>query len=218
MTVGVSAATIVEIRKAKGDLQQRHGQQVNRDDGEQFLEAVGFINIATDSYLPQVGNELMQYLVKLAAYCNDASVSLEVIRRLQEIADTFNGTWSREEVELISHAAHTLAGRFSQRTSVRRSPVSRSAVALLKDVSNYKDLQKRKLDAVPKDLLRSLKGRDEPDVGPPQKRSRGVALDGEQEDMQYLEIMEQLTEAKDCDTVLRLESQLDDMGCEPNIL
>ena len=45
LDAGISAATIVEIRKHKADLLQLHGQQVELEEAEDFLEAVEFVNV-----------------------------------------------------------------------------------------------------------------------------------------------------------------------------
>ncbi len=216
----MSAATIVEIRKVKGDLQQAHGHALSRDEAEKFLDLVEFINVEIDSYHPEVGRELMHYFAKVVAYCSDASVALEVIRRLKMVADTFHGTWSKEEVELISDTAHSLVGKFTKNARIRKSTVSQSAIALLKDLSTYKDLRTKKLNSHPRQLLASLKGQDEPDMGPPKK----LRLDNpgekaeEEEDEKYVEMMDQLVGAEDTDSALELEAQLEEMGYEPNVL
>lgn len=165
----MSAATIVEICKAKGSLQQLHSTDLIRDLAEEFLDSVEFVNVSTDAYHPEVGRELMAFLVKITAYCNDGSIALEVICRLKEIADTFHAAWTKEEMELISGTAYSLVRKFSRNARIHKSTVSQSAIALLKDLSTYKKLQRSEFRSLPKELIFQLTGRDEPDIGPPGK-------------------------------------------------
>ena len=212
LDAGISAATIVEIRKHKADLVQLHGQQVELEEAEDFLEAVEFVNVEVDSYLPEVGTELTIFLSKLVAYSsNSGSVALEVIRRLKQVADTFHGSWNKEDVEIISNTVHGMTEGRPQ-----SSKVYQSAAALIKDLSTYKELKRKRLHIVPRDLLNSLKNTDEPDIGPPptKKAANELAPDTEEK---YLDLMQQLACTEDEDKTLQLESQLVDMGYEPNV-
>jgi len=212
LDAGISAATIVEIRKHKADLLQLHGQQVELEEAEDFLEAVEFVNVEVDSYLPEVGTELTIFLSKLVAYSsNNGSVALEVIRRLKQVADAFHGSWNKEDVEVVSNTVHGMTEGRS-----RNSKVYQSAAALLKDLSTYKELKRKRLHIVPRDLLNSLKHTDEPDIGPPptKKAANEMAPDTEEK---YLDLMQQLACTEDEDKTLQLELQLVDMGYEPNV-
>ena len=222
LDAGISAAAIIEIRKVKAELMVLHGQPLNEEKGMAFLEAVRFINFDTDSYLPQVGTELVWFVSKLVVYCSQPSVALEVVRRLKEVAEVFHTSWTREEVELVAQTVQSLVKRTSKQRRVRQSTVAQSAVALLKDLSTYDNLKKRKLSSIPKQLLGSLGSSDEPDWGEPEakraKHSETTIDTLAEEEAEYLAIMQQLADTQDTDTTLQLETQLAEMGYEPNIL
>ena len=214
LETGISAATIVEIRKHKADLLQLHGQELEPEEVEDFLDSVQFINFEVDSYLPQVGTELVIFLAKLVVSTRDGSVALEVIRRLKQVADAFHSSWIREDVEMISSIVHSMTEGRSRRTRVYQS-----AAALLKDLSTYSQLKKKGLHTAPRNLLQSLTSTDEPDIGPPPTKKVAIDLATEEDsDEKYLDLMQQLAGAEDQDSTLRLESQLVDMGYEPNVV
>lgn len=222
LDAGVSASMIVEIRKAKVKLLQLNGQVLSREEADSLLEAVEFINFGVDSYQPQVGRELMSYLLQVAAHCSDPSVVLEVIRRLKEIAERCHKAWGQEDVELVSHAAQSMVERFPRKRG-RTSLVSQSALALVKDLCSYKDLQQKKLTSLPRQVLREQRGTDQTDAAPLPKQARmesqeGVDLTDADTQFQYFDLLLQLAEATDDDAVLQLESQLDDLGYEANVL
>lgn len=197
-----------------------HGHELTIEEAEKFLGLVEFINVAVDPYHPEVGRELMSYLAKVAAYSYDAATALEVIRRLKVVADSFHDSWSKEDVELISDTAYALMDKFAQKAKLRNSTVSQSAIALLKDLSMYKELKKKKLTSHPRNLLARLKAKDEPDVGPPIARGRKRMRQDDEEggDERYIEMMDQLTETDSTESALQLEAQLEEMGYEPNVL
>lgn len=232
LDAGISATVIVEIRKAKATLLPFYGKELTTDEGKDLLDDLNFIDFSTDSYLPLVGKELLVYLVKLTACCDAESVTMEVIRRMKQIADAFHTHWDKEEVELISETMHGMVVAFTTKgRSIKDSPVAQSALACLKDLSSYKVLQQKKLDTGPKELLKSLRqGRDEIDMGPLKKRAR-VATDSggsdtppppekekEGEDDDYLALMEQLAEPGDETVLQQLESKVAELGYESNIL
>ena len=82
LTSGVSAATIVEIRKHKSSLAQLNNHSISDEEGHDYLDKVDFIDFDKDDYLPDVGRELLSYLRQLVVSCPDPSVQMEVIRRL----------------------------------------------------------------------------------------------------------------------------------------
>lgn len=211
LSVGVSASTIVEIRKSKAELLLLNGENLDRSKGEEILEAVSFINLDVDSYHPEVGRELVAHYTVLVGMCRDPSVLLEVVRRLKAIADVFHSHWSKDELKTISELMGNIMSGFG-----KRRLVSQSATALLKDLSTYPDIKKRRLHTIPMELLREPRGQDEPDIGPPEaKKSRGEEVTEEEK---YLTKMEQLCESEDPEEVWHLEAELDEMGYEPNIV
>ena len=210
----------MDIRKAKAKLLQLNGQELSEEEGDKFLEAVEFITFSTDAYLPQVGRELTNYLSQVAAHCSDPHVLLEVIRRLKEIADCFHKNWEQKDVELISYTLHGIVERFPQRRRGHVSSVTQSALAVLKDLSSYKDLQQKKLTTIPRQLLKPT---DQIDAAPPAKEPRldvqeGTDVTDASTEFNYYDLMQKLAEATDDNTVLQLESQLADLGYEANVL
>lgn len=226
LSAGVSASTIVEIRKSKADILELNGSPIDQGQGEDFLSVVSFINPEIDSYLPEVCIELMAYFDQLVAYCNDQVVLLEVIRRLKILADTFHPQWSKRDVEQISQLSHA-----AMQGVRKRSRLYQSATALLKDLSMYGELKKKNLHTIPSDYLRGLRGSDlvDGDLDPPEAKrlcedgTHGpppptAGDDDNQDDERYLELMEQLAACEDEREIERIESQLDEMGYEPNIV
>ena len=222
LSSGVSASTIVEIRKSKADILGLNGSVIDQGQGEDFLSAVSFINPEIDTYLPEVCVELMAYFDQLVAYCNNPVVLLEVIRRLKILADTFHPQWSERDVEQISQLSHV-----AMRGVSKRSRLYQSATALLKDLSMYGELKRKNLHTIPSDYLKGLREGDlvDGDVEPP--AAKRLCEDGahgppppntDDDDERYLELMEQLAACEDKREIERIESQLDEMGYEPNIV
>lgn len=220
LAAGVSATTIVEVRKSKSEILELNGSAIDQDHGESLLSAVSFINPELDNYLPEVGRELMVYFDQLVAYCNYPVVLLEVIRRLKILADAFHHQWSKGDVEQISKLV-----RKTMQGVGKRSKVYQSAAALLKDLSMYSVLKKKDLHNIPIDYLKGLRGTDLVDGDtdlPSAKRFREdrapTADESNVDDDRYLELMEQLSTSEDSQEVERIETELSKMGYEPNIV
>ena len=190
---------------------------------ETFLESVSFLNLTCDSYLPVIGTELMAYYQNLAVYCKSAVVHLEIIRKLKEIADAFHHQWTSDDLKLI-------VGVTSVFTAMSpRSKVYQSAVALLKELGEHR-YAKKTTNKIPRDAMAKLKrpraakqpqeGSDEADFGtPPTKKPLlDVTEENTGEVDQYLDIMCKLAETKPAAETIGLESQVLDLGFEPNVL
>ena len=241
LRASISATTIVEIRKVKSSLLQLHGQKVGKDDVEQFLEDISFINFETDTYRPEVGTELLAFFSKLATYCDDAEINLEVIRQFKFILEKFDPSWSGQDVELVANTLYAMTGTFT-----KRSRVFQSAVALLKDLTRSKALRSNKLHTIPLELLKDIQqegrnkrkregGNDDVDYPAKLQRqedsagvvkdpatateddTRGVESDSGGDFVDYMESMVELAEASD-EKIQQLESALIHMGYEPNII
>lgn len=234
LQAAISATTIVEIRKVKAALLQLHGLKVGKRDVEEFLDGVSFINFEMDTYCPQVGSELVAFFSKVATYCNDAEINLEVIRQFQFSMDKFDSNWSQQEVELVGNTLYTMTNTFR-----RGSKVYQSAVALLKNIAKSKALRSKKLHSIPVELLKDIQngknkrmrvGTDDIDL--PAKKGRlaidhSRSLEEEEEDLtlegggvdfvDYINCMVELAEAGD-EKTQQLESKLVEMGYEPNII
>ena len=229
----VSAATIVEIRKAKSQLAALHGQRIGWEEAERVFTTLDFISFE-DSYLPQVGTELLLLLEKLLAYSHEAGVCLEVIRRVKEVVDGFHSGWGEDEVQLVCRMTQGLANQ-QQRPS---NKVFQSAVALVKDLSQLMGQRDKHLSNIPKTTIRSLlasrRGRGkkaaQEDVDFDEPASKYVATGGNEVIESYLSKMEelaQLTEETDgkqpsvsdvMDRCLSIEEEVKKLGFEPNVL
>lgn len=227
----VSAATIVEIRKAKSQLVALHGQKIGWEEAERVFAAVDFISIE-DGYLPQVATELLLLLEKLLAYTQEAGICLEVIRRLKEIVDSCHDGWGEEEVKLVCRMMLGLANQ-QQKPS---NQVFQSAVALVKDLSQLMGQRDKALSNIPKTTIRSLqssrrrKAAKEEDVDFDEPATKVRAEEGDEAIESYLTKMEelaQLTEETDgkpprqadvTDRSLSIEEEVKKLGFEPNIL
>lgn len=220
LTSGVSAATIVEIRKHKSSLAQLNNQTIDDEEGLDYLDRVDFIDFDKDEYLPDVGRELLSYLQQLVVSCPDPSVQMEVIRRLKSMCDAFKNQFNAEDVENATLLVKLMAKRSSKN---KRSRLYQSAVALLKDLA----VEFKGKGAAPAKEIESLKIREETDAPPPAKQAR---LDKEaeqpmtEEDIQqinddhYLDVMKALSECTDVEQALKLEAELIEMGYEPNVV
>ena len=237
LRAAISATTIVEIRKVKSSLLELHGQGVSREEAETLLSGVNFINLEADLYHKEVGLELLAFLTKMAAYCREPEVSLEVTRRLKFVVDVFDFGLGKEEVESVAGSLQALTSHFPP-----QSKAYQSALALLKDLARNKALRSKKLHTIALDLLKELqqsgrkkdkKGRVGSDsVDFPSKflrrgDGRGAAVTRrhtgtgvtEEEDggLDYVDYMVELGEAGEGE-VLGLETRLLDLGYEPNII
>lgn len=239
----ISATSIVEIRKAKSSLLQLHGQTVTQEDAETFLDTVSFINLETDSYRPEVGSELITFLSKLSTYCTNPEVNLEVIRKFKFILETFDSSWSKQEVEIVGNTLCAMTKTFD-----KKSMTYQSALALLKDMGRNSALRAKKLHTIVLELMKDINqsGRrrkkisgdyvdlptkflcqdEEGGTGAgvfakgymmEEEEGEVCADDDDVDFVGYLKSMAELVEAED-DRIGDLEKKLTDMGYEPNII
>lgn len=236
LQAAISATTIVKIREVKGALLQLHGLKVSKNEAEEFLDRVSFINFEMDMYCPQVGTEMVAFFSKLATYCDDAEINLEVIRQFQFSLEAFNSYWSQQEVELVGNTLYAMTNTFR-----KGSKVYQSAVALLKDMIKSKSLRSKDLHSIPLELLKDIQKRKNKrgtdDVDLPTKKLRvrsdvvksdhSMAMEEEEDDLttegggvefvDYINCMVELAEAGD-EMTPQIESKVVEMGYEPNII
>ena len=222
LTSGVSAATIVEIRKHKSSLAQLNNHAISDEEGHDYLDKVDFIDFDKDEYLPDVGRELLSYLRQLVVSCPDPSVQMEVIRRLKSMCDAFKNQFTAQDVEEATLVAKMMVKRSTRN---KRSRLYQSAVAFLKDLAV--EFKEKGMQEAPAKEIKSLKIKEEIDMGPPAKQAR---LDQQAElpmteedneemkDDHYLDLMNQLSECTDIEEALKLEAELIEMGYEPNVV
>ena len=224
----VSAAAIVEIRKARSLLVAMHGQKVGWEEAKKVIQIVDFIRIPDDSYLPEVGTELLSLLERLLAYSQEAVLQLEVIRRVKEVMDGYHSMWTKKEVKTVSDMMEDLA----KRQNKTNSKVFQSAIALVKDLSQLVGQRDTTLCDIPKATLRSVMasrrrgrqggGREEVDYDgeqPPTKMSLQTSDDYMEEYLEKMAALAQLTEETDyAQRCLDIEEEIKLCGYEPNIL
>ena len=222
LTSGVSAATIVEIRKHKSSLAQLNNQAISDEEGHDYLDKVDFIDFEKDEYLPDVGRELLSYLRQLVVSCPNPSVQMEVIRRLKSMCDAFKNQFNAEDVEQATLVAKLMVERSNRN---KRSRLYQSAVAFLKDLAV--EFKGKGMQDAPAKEIKSLKFIEQTDTEPPAKQAR---LDEQAEqpmneedieqrnDDRYLDIMTKLSECTDVEEALKLEAELIEMGYEPNVV
>lgn len=214
LTSGVSAATIVEIRKHKSTLAQLNDNKISSDEGQDYLDKVDFIDFEKDQYLPDVGRELIAYLQQLVVSCEDASVQMEVIRRLKSMCDAFLTQFTKEDVEQVTTVVRIMVERVKTK---KRSKLYQSTVALLKDMAvNFKA---KGIQFVLRKELREPMFREETDTEPPPNKLAKLEGEDEQQKIEdrYLDFMEELSVCTDIEKALSLEAKLQEMGYEPNI-
>lgn len=222
LTSGVSAATIVEIRKHKSSLAQLNNQTITDEEGQDYLDKVDFIDFDKDEYLPDVGRELLSYLRQLVVSCPDPSVQMEVIRRLKSMCDAFKNDFNADDVEQATLVAKMMVIRSSRN---KRSRLYQSAVAFLKDLAV--EFKGKGMQDAPVKEIKGLKVREETDMAPPAKQARmdvQAELPMDQDDTEqmnddrYLDVVRALSECTDIEEALKLEAELIEMGYEPNVV
>ena len=222
LLTAVSATTIVEIRKVKSSLLTLHGEHINRDTAERLLEQLNFINLKVDTYHHRVGAELIGFFASLAPHCHDAEINLEIVRQFQSIMERFDSHWTEKEVELVTNTLQLMSSR-------RSSTVSRSALALLKNMARNRTLASKKLHSIPLACLRELRegksnkkgGSEDVDYeskfGGAEPTIHYQAL-VEPENVSFISWMVGLAEATSEEDVLSLEGDLTDLGYEYDII
>lgn len=205
LVTGISAAVIIEIRQMKARLMEASS---SKKEGEEIIKNLNFLDFEEDEYKTEVGREMMLFLRQVIVLYKDPSILLEVLRRLQSVANCFSSQWSREQVKLVCDIVVMVI----KSSSSKRSKVYQSGVALLKDLSNHKAIKERKLHTVPLNAIKSLRaGRDEIDAPPAAKRPHQMEEEEEEEEV-YLKLMEELVQTTDLDKVLQIEQKLQELG------
>ncbi len=230
MSAGVSAATIMDIRKAKAEIRATNGAILSETQADTLLEAVNYIDPDVDHYLVEVGRELTAFYEQLVGHCKVQSIILEVLRRLKIISDAFHVQWSREDVEAMCSVSKRVVA-----SAKPRSRAYQSATALLKDISKYSALKDRSLNKIAIQSLKDLRGSDltDGDEGtdctdgaeyPLLKRARldisciHEAAGGPPPIRQdYMELMERLSTCENAEEAGEIKEQLIEMGYEPEV-
>lgn len=168
-----------------------------------------------DEYTKEVGKEMMLLLQEIVAYCRAAHIGLEVLRRLKSVADSFHETWEREDVKLACQVVE----KAIQSPHGKRSKLYQSGIATLKDLSHYKAFKDNKLNIVPQNTIKGFRGGKDYIDGPPPKRPclEPEGQDGISDDDKYQRLMEDLASTTDTQKMLNIESQVEEMGYEPQI-
>lgn len=214
LITGISAAAILEIRRTKARFLELCSQDEEEEGADTALKELGFLDFDLDEYSKEVGEEMLLVLREMVVHCREALIGLEVIRRLKSLADCFNAIWSEEEVKL----ACEIAEKAIRSPLRKRSKLYQSGMAALKDLSQYKTLKENKLYRVPLGTIKGLRGgKDDVDAPGPSPPKRPCLVEGEDDDDKYHQLMEDLANSTDPELSLSIESQIEEMGYEPNI-
>jgi len=101
ITIATSATAIMEIRKAKSDLQDLIQTRDKHSQAENFLEELKYISVTDHDYLPAVGTELLQFYWLLVNYDIKQTVWLQVIRLLEEVAKAYHTTMTQGDIDTM---------------------------------------------------------------------------------------------------------------------
>lgn len=216
LKVGISSATILDIRKTKCQfLESLNGRGGHTHQASQALGSLGYIDVEEDEYSEEVGWELMLLFHQLVAHCRDPGVTLEVIRRIKSITDRYHQQMDRSRVQLLCDVIKVATYDVS---SSRMSRVMQSGLALLTDVSRHPSLKLKNLQHLPQQLVRKMRNREEVDGDQPVlSQTKKLRLSEEEEkeeeeEEKYLQLMEELMDTTDGEKAMDIEKQLEDMG------
>ena len=223
----ISGIAIVEIHKTKAKFTTL---KVNLEEAKEILTSINFIDINRgEYYLPEVGKEMIHLFFGLVGYNNNASIHLEVIRHVSDIAHKYHSTWGTAEVTDVCELLKTIIKGFSP-----RSTVFQSAIALLKDVIHLLKKSDASVSKVATDCLKSIQTMTKRVI---KTRAAGVEsvdfeeiketplkkrkLEDETNDIEeYLNKMAKLAGIEEVDSIEDedLEEEIIEMGFEPNII
>lgn len=202
----------MEIRRAKAKFLDHCSQEEEAEGADTALKEVSFLDFDLDEYTKEVGEELLMLFIEIVARCREAVVGLEVLRRLNAVADRFHVSWEEREVKLASQVVVKAIGPPHR----KRSKLYQSGMATLKNLSQYKNFRENKLNKIPLDAIKGFRsGRDDVDAPSPKR----LCMEEEEmsEEDKYQKLMEDLASSTDTHQMLNIESQLEEMGYEPNI-
>ena len=211
LTLGVSSAVIVEIRKTKAHfLESVNGHGDHTQEAREVLCCLSYIDVETDEYCQEVGWELVLLYHQVVGHCQDPEVSLEVIRGLKAIGDRYQDQLDRRMVQLLCDVVR-MALQEDNRSELSR--VFQSCLAVLKDVSLYPSLRKKSLHHLPQQTLKKMTARDDMD-GMEEEESKETS----HREKEYLRLMTELLEVRELEKTLEIEQQLEDLGfiCQVN--
>ena len=234
LTTAISSIAIVEVRKARASLASHHGSDIPKSETWEILSAIDFIDFNREGYLPQVGDEVLKLLFHLAGHEHDPEIYLEIIRYVNDIVNSFVTEWREEEVEKVCELVKKVVKNQSVRSSVYQT-----SLALIKDIavscSNnicirkiinkyFQQVTEGKTRATIKTNVFEETDNVESDEEeykergiPSPKRRRGLGQE-ENETLQYINKMLQLTTPTTEKDKADVEQEIMEMGFEPNIL
>ncbi len=212
LVTGISAVAILEIRQAKAEfLEVWRREEGDEGTAEHTLAKLAFLDFEQDEYAMEVAEEMMHLLREMAVRCKAPTTTLEIIRALKSMAESFNSQWEAAQVKDVCQLVLTaIRGNHN-----RRSKSYQSALAFLKDLSSYKPL--KEVSKEPLKALKSLRtAKDETDTGEPPSKRPHTEEEEEMED-QYHELMEQLADCTDPEQALNLEREIESLGCDVHV-
>lgn len=210
LVTSISAVAILEIRQAKTRFLESWSERRSESVADQALTELRFLDFEEDEYAMEVSEEVVLMLREVVAFCKVPVIIMEVIRRLKEIANSFNSSWDKEHVELVCDVIYQAI----KDPSKKRSRSYQSGLALLKDLSSYKSLKENELAKVARGTIRKLYAMDETDAPPEMKRAR---LSEEDKDDEYHDLLVQLPDLTDTQDILDMENRIRELGYEPSV-
>ena len=222
--VGISSATILDVRKTKFHfLESLSGRGNPTHQASAALSNLGYIDVEEDEYSEEVGWELLLLFHQLVSHSRDPTINLEVIRRIKSIIERFQSQLDRGRVQLVCDVAKMI---LHDGSLTRRSSVYLSGMALLKDLVMTLKAGSQGLHNLPQQVMRNLRSRDDVDSGPVEEsrtkkirmeKEEGAEFVGEGEEPKYARLMDQLLETDDMEKILDLEQKMVDLGYSPYV-
>ena len=202
----------MEIRRAKAKFLDCCSQDKEEEGANTALKEVSFLDFDLDDYAKEVGEELLLLFMEIVAHCRAGMVGLEVLRRLNGVADRFHSMWEGREVELACQVVKKAIGR----PHGKRSKLYQSGMATLKDMSQYKNFKENQLYKIPVAAIKGFRsGRDDTDAPSPKRPC--LEEEPSSEEDKYQKLMEDLASSTDAHQILNIEAQIQDMGYEPHV-
>lgn len=173
ITIATSANAIMEIRKVKTLLDDLIKEKSQKDPTD-LLEQVKYIDIVNDTYLAEVGSELIQFYKLLVTFDSDQLTWLQVVRLLDEIATVYLSSLTQNDIDGTCAIVDWMMVKKSTKLSSKDLRMQyESATAFLTKLAKLLEEKRKDLDNTAKNNLKQQsakvkpkrQGKDEPDVG-----------------------------------------------------
>lgn len=173
ITIATSANAIMDIRKVKTLLDDLIKEKSQKDPTD-LLEQVKYIDIVNDTYLAEVGSELIQFYKLLVTFDSDQLTWLQVVRLLDEIATVYLSSLTQNDINGTCAIIDCMMVKKSTKLSSKDHRIQyESATAFLTKLAKQLEEKRKDLNNTAKNNLKQQsakikpkrQGKDEPDVG-----------------------------------------------------